>query len=34
MAAAAGLTDPRFYPPVTGVDERVEFPLLVLRRAD
>ena len=32
MGAAAGLTDPRFYPPITGVDERVEFPLLVMRK--
>ena len=30
--AAAGLVDPVFHPPVTGVSEEFEFPLVVTRR--
>ncbi len=33
LLAEAGLTDPAFYPPVTGIDERFEFPLLVTKKA-
>lgn len=33
LLAAAGLTDPVFYPPVTGVDDRFEFPLVVTKKA-
>lgn len=32
LLAAAGLGDPAFHPPVTGIDERFEFPLLVTRK--
>ena len=32
VLAAAGLDDPSFHPPVTGVAEEFEFPLLVARR--
>ena len=32
MLAAAGFDDPQFYPPITGTDERFEFPMLVARR--
>lgn len=33
LLAEAGLTDPVFYPPVTGVDDRFEFPLVVAKKA-
>jgi SAM-dependent methyltransferase len=33
LLAEAGLVDPAFYPPVTGVDERFEFPLVVTKKA-
>jgi SAM-dependent methyltransferase len=32
MLAAAGFAAPDFHPPITGVDERFEFPVLVARR--
>ncbi len=32
MLAEAGFDEPRFFPAVTGVDERFEFPVLVARR--
>jgi SAM-dependent methyltransferase len=32
LLAQAGLGDPTFHPPVTGVDEQFEFPLLVTRK--
>ena len=32
LLAEAGLGDPVFHPPVTGVDERFEFPLIVTRK--
>jgi SAM-dependent methyltransferase len=34
MCAEVGLGDPRFFPPITGIDESVEFPLLVARKRD
>jgi len=33
LLADAGLVDPVFYPPITGIDERFEFPLVVTRKA-
>ncbi|MFH1842445.1 MAG: methyltransferase domain-containing protein [bacterium] len=33
LCEEAGFTDPRFFPPITGVDERLEFPVLVMDRA-
>jgi SAM-dependent methyltransferase len=33
ILATAGLEDPVFHPPVTGIDERFEFPLVVTRKA-
>ncbi len=33
LCARCGLVDPAFHPPLTGVDERVEFPVMVTRRA-
>jgi SAM-dependent methyltransferase len=33
MLAMAGFVDARCHPPITGVDERLEFPLVVARRA-
>ncbi len=32
MLAGAGFAAPRFFPPITGVDERFEFPVVVARR--
>jgi SAM-dependent methyltransferase len=32
LLAGAGFDEPRFFPPITGVDERFEFPLIVARR--
>ena len=33
LLAAVGLVEPTFHPPVTGVDDRFEFPLVVTRKA-
>jgi SAM-dependent methyltransferase len=33
LLAGAGLVDPVFYPPITGIDERYEFPLLITKKA-
>ncbi len=33
LLAGAGLVDPVFHAPVTGIDEQLEFPLLVTRKA-
>ena len=32
LMAGAGLVDPVYHPPVTGIDERFEFPLMVTRK--
>jgi len=32
LLAGAGLVDPVFHPPVTGIDERFEFPIIVTRK--
>ena len=32
LLASVGLGDPVFHPPITGIDERFEFPLLVTRK--
>jgi len=32
MLRVAGFEDPQFHPPITGVDERFEFPVIVARR--
>ena len=32
MLATAGFVDPQFHPPITGADERFEFPVVVARR--
>jgi SAM-dependent methyltransferase len=32
LLASVGLEDPLFHPPITGIDERFEFPLLVTRK--
>jgi SAM-dependent methyltransferase len=34
LLAAAGFDRARFFPPITGVDERFEFPMVVARRRD